>query len=129
MDWIGNGDHDNGGGREYSWWTIQKTTSLFQVPGAFSPMYTYERSCSYPDGHRNVVFAQRGVRPLARLANGRGKILDNLPVDADRPNTPDTLMLYEYLHAFGGVCASHTSGTDIATRPLQGKGRAAQPVR
>ena len=115
MDWIGNGDHDNGGGREYSWWTIQKTTSLFQVPGAFSPMYCYERSCSYPDGHRNVVFAQRGVRPLARLNKGRGKILDNLPVDVDRPNTPDTLMLYEYLHAFDGVCASHTSGTDMGT--------------
>ncbi len=115
MDWIGNGDHDNGGGREYSWWTIQKTTSLFQVPGAFSPMYTYERSCTYPDGHRNVVFAQRGVRPLPRLSGGMGKILDNLPVDADRPNTPDTVMLYEYLHAFGGVCASHTSGTDMGT--------------
>ena len=22
MDWIGNGDHDNGAGREYSWWLI-----------------------------------------------------------------------------------------------------------
>lgn len=115
MDWIGNGDHDNGNGREYSWWTIQKTTSLFQVPGVFSPMYTYERSCSYPDGHRNVVFAQRGVRPLPRLTGGMGKILDKLPVDADRPNTPDTVMLYEYLHAFDGVCASHTSGTDMGT--------------
>lgn len=115
MDWIGNGDHDNGNGREYSWWTIQKTTSLFQVPGEFSPMYCYERSCSYPDGHRNVVFVQRGVRPLARLDGGRGKILDKLPVDAKRPNTPDTVMLYEYLHAFDGVCASHTSGTDMGT--------------
>ncbi|MHB8900315.1 MAG: CehA/McbA family metallohydrolase domain-containing protein, partial [Thermoguttaceae bacterium] len=115
MDWLGNGDHDNGNGREYSWWTIQKTTSLFQVPSVFAPMYTYERSCSYPDGHRNVVFAQRGVRPLPRLNAGMGQILDNLPVDADRPNTPDTQMLYEYLRAFDGVCASHTSGTDMGT--------------
>ena len=52
-------------------------------------MYTYERSCSYPDGHRNVVFAQRGVRPLPRLINGRGKILDNLPVDAEELRRPD----------------------------------------
>lgn len=115
LDWIGNGDHDNGNGREYSWWTIQKTTSLYQVPGVFSPMYTYERSCSYPDGHRNAVFAQRGVRTLPRLAGGMGKAMDSLPFDADRPNTPDTLMLYEYLGAFDGVCASHTSGTDMGT--------------
>jgi len=115
MDWIGNGDHDNGNGREYSWWITQKTTDVFRAAGAFTPMFTYERSCTYPDGHRNVVFVQRGVRPLPRLGGGMGKILDKLPVDADRPNTPDTVMLYEYLRAFDGVCASHTSGTDMGT--------------
>ena len=115
FDWIGNGDHDNGNGREYSWWIVQKTTSLFQIPGAFTPMYTYERSCGYPDGHRNVVFVQRGVRPLARLKDGKGKAMDNLPADTQRPNTPDTLMLYDYLRQFDGVCASHTSGTNMGT--------------
>ncbi len=115
MDWIGNGDHDNGGGRDYSWWITQKTTHLFQMPGAFSPVYSYERSCSYPDGHGNVVFAYRGVRTLPRLQGGMGKALDNLPADAKRPNTPDTQMLYAYLHHFDGVCASHTSGTDMGT--------------
>jgi hypothetical protein len=115
LDWIGSGDHDNGGGREFSWWFTQKTTSIFDVPGAFTPMYTYERSCNYPDGHRNAVFAKRGIRPLARLRNGRGKAMDDRPADADRPNTPDTQMFYQYLHHFDGVCASHTSGTDMGT--------------
>ncbi len=115
MDWIGNGDHDNGGGRDYSWWITQKTTHLFQMPGAFTPMYSYERSCSYPDGHRNVVFDRRGIRTLPRLQNGKGKIMDDLPADAERPRTPDTQMLYRYLHFFDGVCASHTSGTDMGT--------------
>jgi hypothetical protein len=115
LDWIGNGDHDNGGGREYSWWITQKTTDLFHIPGGFSPMYSYERSCSYPDGHRNVVFAQRGVRTLPRLAGGMGKAMDDMPADAERPNTPDTQMLYRYLAHFDGVCASHTSGTDMGT--------------
>jgi hypothetical protein len=115
MDWIGNGDHDNGLGREYSWWITQKTTDLFHVSGTFSPVYSYERSCSYPDGHRNVVFAQRGVRTLPRLTDGRGKAMDDLPQDAERPNTPDTQMLYRYLAHFDGVCASHTSGTDMGT--------------
>jgi len=114
-DWIGNGDHDNGGGREFSWWFTQKTTSLFQMPGVFTPLYTYERSNNYPDGHRNAVFAQRGVRPLARLKGGMGKDLDELGPDAERPSTPDTQMLYKYLRFFDGVCASHTSGTDMGT--------------
>jgi hypothetical protein len=115
LDWIGNGDHDNGGNREFSWWFVQKTTSLFTVPGAFDPMFTYERSVNYPDGHRNAVFADRGIRPLPRLRDGLGKIMDDLPADAPRPNTPDTQMFYRYLHAFDGVCASHTSGTDMGT--------------
>jgi len=115
LDWIGNGDHDNGSGREYSWWIIQKTADIFNFPGVFTPMHCYERSCSYPDGHRNVVFARRGIRTLPRLQGGRGKDLDNLPEDARRPHTPDTQLLYRYLARFDGVCASHTSGTDMGT--------------
>ncbi|MFV1966587.1 MAG: hypothetical protein ACC628_14270 [Pirellulaceae bacterium] len=115
LDWIGSGDHDNGSGRDFSWWFTQKTTSIFNVPGAFTPMYTYERSCSYPDGHRNAVFARRGIRPLNRLQGGKGKAMDELPPDAPRPKSPDTLMFYKYLRYFDGVCASHTSGTDMGT--------------
>ena len=62
MDWIGNGDHDNGAGREYPWWLTQKTTDVFHLPGKFDPMFSYERSVRYPEGHRNVVFPYRGVR-------------------------------------------------------------------
>lgn len=115
LDWMGNGDHDNGGGREYSWWYTQKMTDMLGMPGTFTPMFTYERSCNYPDGHRNVVFAQRGVRTLPRLTGGQGKALDDLPVDAQRPHSPDTLLLYRYLEQYDGVCASHTSGTDMGT--------------
>lgn len=107
MDWLGNGDHDNGNGREYTWWLTQKTTDAFHLPGAFTPMFSYERSVSYPEGHRNVVFAQRGVRTLPRLPISDQRVFEP---------APDTSMLYKYLHKFGGVCASHTSvgtmGTD-----------------
>ena len=41
--------------------------------------------------------------------------MDDLPPDAPRPHTPDTQMFYKYLHLFDGVCASHTSGTDMGT--------------
>ena len=115
FDWIGNGDHDNGNGREYSWWITQKTTDMLTLPGSFVPMFTYERSCSYPDGHRNAVFDRRGIRTLQRLDGGKGKAMDNLPADDKRPNSPDTQVFYEYLRHFSGICASHTSGTDMGT--------------
>ena len=71
LDWIGNGDHDNGGGKEYTWWLIQKTTDLYSQPPGFIPMFTYERSVAYPHGHRNVMFDHRGVRTLPRLVGRR----------------------------------------------------------
>ncbi|MEW6354882.1 MAG: hypothetical protein AB1696_01035 [Planctomycetota bacterium] len=108
MDWLGNGDHDNGGGREYSWWTTQKTTDILKVGSAFVPMFTYERSVIYPEGHRNVVFAKRGIRTLPRLP-----LSD--PNDENPPPAPDTQMLYQYLRQHDGVCAEHTSGTDMGT--------------
>ena len=115
LDWLGNGDHDNGGGREYSWWVTQKTATIFYEPPYFEPMFTYERSCNYPDGHRNVVFSKRGIRTLARLRGGMGQAMDDLPALAPRPHTPDTQMLYRYLKQYQGVTASHTSGTDMGT--------------
>ncbi len=104
LDWIGNGDHDNGGGKEYTWWLIQKTTDLYTNPPTFIPMFTYERSVAYPHGHRNVMFAHRGVRTLPRLVGRRGAW-----------STSDTPMLYDYLKEHDGICASHTSATGMGT--------------
>jgi hypothetical protein len=104
LDWIGNGDHDNGNHKEYPWWITQKAMELYHVPPAFTPMFTYERSVPYPNGHRNVMFARRGVRTLPRLTSPTGAIDDD-----------DTKMLYDYLTEFGGICAAHTSGTDQGT--------------
>jgi hypothetical protein len=106
MDWVGCCDHDNGGGREYSWWITQKETDIFYAPGRFAPLFSYERSVAYPEGHRNVLFAQRGIRVLPRLPIWK----------ADTPgHAPDTQMFYAYLRQFNGVVASHTSGTGMGT--------------
>jgi hypothetical protein len=110
MDWIGNGDHDNGAGREYSWWLIQKFTDAYHVPQAFTPMFSYERSVSYPHGHRNCMFARRGIRTLPRLAPPAGK---NKAVAGVHPD--DTKMLYRYLKEFDGICAGHTGATGMGT--------------
>jgi hypothetical protein len=109
LDWIGNTDHDNGAGREYSWWLTQKWTDGYHVAGAFTPVFSYERSVAYPHGHRNVIFTKRGVMTLPRLAAPS-------PEKAVAGISPDdTKMLYRYLHELGGICASHTSTTGMGT--------------
>jgi hypothetical protein len=108
LDWIGNTDHDNGAGREYPWWLTQKFTDAYHVPGAFTPVFSYERSVAYPHGHRNCVFARRGVLTLPRLAPDREGRPANVHPD-------DTRMFYRYLKELDGVCASHTSATGMGT--------------
>jgi len=104
-DWMGNGDHDNGHGFEYLWWLIQKNADLHHNPPRFVGAQTYERSVVYPNGHRNVMMPKRGVRPLPR-GNMDGSYEEG---------TPDTKVLYAYLRHFGGICASHTSATNMGT--------------
>jgi hypothetical protein len=109
LDWIGNGDHDNGAGREYSWWLTQKLTDAYTIKDRFTPLFCYERSVSYPHGHRNCLFVQRGVRTLPRLAQpDPDKRVAGIHAD-------DTKMLYRYLKEFDGICAVHTSATGMGT--------------
>ncbi|MFN0124634.1 MAG: hypothetical protein ACKV2V_29380 [Blastocatellia bacterium] len=106
MDWVGCCDHDNGHGREYTWWMTQKLSDLFHLPGMFTPMFSYERSVQYPEGHRNIIFAQRGIRTLPRMPRSD---------EAATGPAPDTQFLYKYLRHFNGIVASHTSGTNMGT--------------
>jgi hypothetical protein len=109
LDWIGNTDHDSGNGREYSWWLIQKLTDAYHVGKAFKPIFAYERSVQYPHGHRNCIFARRGIRTLPRLIeNDPDKRVGGVHAD-------DTKMLYRYLRELDGICASHTSATNMGT--------------
>jgi hypothetical protein len=109
LDWIGNTDHDNGAGREYTWWLTQKYSDAYHAGDAFTPMFSYERSVAYPMGHRNVIFARRGVRTLPRLAEpDQDKRVGGVHPD-------DTKMLYRYLKELDGICASHTSATTMGT--------------
>jgi hypothetical protein len=119
MDWIGNGDHDNGAGREYPWWLTQKFTDAYHTK-AFTTMFTYERSVAYPHGHRNVMFAQRGILTLPRLAVPKEPPADDQKIDKKGGwpggvHPDDTKMLYRYLREFNGICASHTSATGMGT--------------
>ena len=105
LDWMGNGDHDNGHHDEYSWWQIQKTADIMHHGSEFVAVQSYERSVKYPDGHRNVIFPKRGIRPMPR-GNFDG---------TEEKGTPDTFVLYKYLKHFGSMCSSHTSATSMGT--------------
>ena len=58
MDFGASTDHQ-GGAWPYWWWYTEKMTDMYYVPGAYVPIYGYERSAQYPFGHRNMFFAKR----------------------------------------------------------------------
>ena len=105
-DFMMVGDHQYGGrnpGQEYNWWRTEKSEDIFLVEGRFWPLFGTERSLKYPNGHRNTIFAQRGIRELPISAGERvGEI-----------NTGS--VLYPYLRRNGGITTSHTSGTNQGT--------------
>lgn len=103
FDFIVVTDHNMGGDREYPWWRTQKSNDLYTLPNTFISMYGYERSVPYPNGHRNVLWTERGHRTLS------------VPRRLPKPMAEDTGKVYDYLRRTGGICTLHTSATDQGT--------------
>jgi len=102
FEYQGVCDHQAGNEVPYSWWMIQKAVDLFSIAGRFAPLYSYERSLPYPNGHRNVLFAERG-RPV-------------LPIpQAEQQGREGAGRLYAYLRQYSGLTTSHTSATGAGT--------------
>jgi len=97
------GDHNAGNDDEYTWWRTEKANDLFFVPGAYTPLFGYERSVPYPNGHRNVVFASRGTRTLPVSQDERRGRVNTGPV------------LYPYLKQHRGICMLHSLATSQGT--------------
>jgi len=104
MDYQGVADHNAGEDVEYNWWMNQRAADLFHIPGKFAPLYGYERSRGYPSGHRNVMFAQRGVPVFGFLPEERN----------DNQNT-GLLPLYAHLKEKRGIVMAHTIATGAGT--------------
>jgi hypothetical protein len=104
LDFLGVTDHNGMGGPdvEYINWLMQQMADLFTLPGAFTPLYSYERSVSYPNGHRNVLFGKRGNPTLP------------IPV-AEQKAQQGAKSLYDYLRRLGGLAISHTSASTMGT--------------
>lgn len=102
LDYIAATDHQAGFDQEFTWWQNQKLVDLFMVPGFFTPLYAYERSVPFPNGHRNVIFDHRGVRTL--------------PIPAEEvAGKAGAAKLYAYLRENGGISMPHSSATNQGT--------------
>ena len=102
FDYIVPTDHQLGYDQEFTWWQDEKLADLFHLPGTFTPMFGSERSLNFPNGHRNVIFAKRGTRPLP------------IP-EAERRGEERAEKLYAYLHENDGISMPHSSGTAQGT--------------
>jgi len=123
MDFGASTDHQ-GGAWPYWWWYTQKMTDMYHVPGAYVPIFGYERSAIYPNGHRNLFFAKRSdsrvtpfnlrdgvpqfefpIKPIGDESGvGSGDLVEN-----------DTKILYDDIRPRNGIAISHTSKTSEPT--------------
>jgi hypothetical protein len=96
-------DHNMGGDVEYNWWRTEKSYDLFHIRDRYTPLFGYERSVPYPNGHRNVVFPERGTRTLPIGADENSGKLNSGPI------------LYPYLRQARGICMEHSLATGQGT--------------
>ncbi len=102
LDFLGITDHTDHVAESYTWWRSQKFADLLQQE-KFVAFYSYERSAVFPNGHRNIIFVERG-RPVLPILGQENKGLEG----AER--------LFWYLRRYDGTSIPHTSvgggGTD-----------------
>ena len=123
MDFGASTDHQ-GGAWPYWWWYTQKMTDMYHVPATYVPIFGYERSAVFPNGHRNIFFAKRSdsrVTPFHLRAGAEGFQVPAAPI-GDEPGIGsgalvgnDTKLLYEDIRSRNAIAISHTSGTRMGT--------------
>ena len=101
MDFYLVTDHKGTNDTEYSWWRTEKAEDMFHVPGRFVTLFGYERSLGYPNGHRNIIYAERGNKPI--------------PITQEERKSSTGPYLYDALRKQKGIATSHTSHTSMGT--------------
>ncbi len=104
LDYLLASEHNGQGGPDIDYinWLLQQMVDVLSIPNRFRAFYGYERSVPYPNGHRNVLFTQRGKPTLP------------IPEDELRGESGAD-SLYAYLKKHGGIAISHTSATGMGT--------------
>ncbi len=121
LDTLGTSDHTDIAKiyHPYEWWLNQKMVDVFYSPGFFTSMYAYEREQTWPYGHRNMIFAQRGgpivyIQRKNYLASPWQHVF---PVKTDGPAELMPEELWDVLVRYGKPVAaiSHTGATGMGT--------------
>ena len=107
LDFLAITEHNFGVADEYDWFRSQKYVDIFRVGSTFVPLYAYERSIKYPNGHRNVVFPYRGAPILDYQHYEWSSSPSYARQGAER--------FFAYLRKYKGIAMAHTSGTDMGT--------------
>ena len=102
FDYVGICDHQAGMSIPYNWWRLQKAVDMYTIRDRFTPVYSYERSLPWPNGHRNVFFSQRGIPVL------------DISTDEER-GREGAGKLYAYLKQFTGITSAHTTASGMGT--------------
>ena len=104
LDFLMASEHNGAAGPDVDYinWLLQQMADALMVRDRFLPLFGYERSLPYPNGHRNVIFARRGNPTLP------------IPPEEMKAKT-GAQALYEYLRKYDGIAISHTSATNMGT--------------
>jgi hypothetical protein len=120
LDFMGTSDHTDIVKKydPYEWWQTQRMVDVFYAPGKFNSLYAYEREQSYPWGHRNIIFPERGgpIVYINRKLYEASQWSALYPVHAGAGEiTPQEL--WTILHQYGKAVAviSHTGATGMGT--------------
>jgi hypothetical protein len=113
---AGGDSHNAGGDNEYWWWYINKLTDVYFVPGRYTPLFGYERSATFPNGHRNIIHAYRNIPIVKFHFHGDVPEYWSTYEAASRDMVEnETQLLYDDIRRTGGIAISHTSGTNMGT--------------
>ena len=100
---------------KYQWWRTRQIASMFNRPGRFVSFFGYERTVTFPGGHRNVISTRRDLQPIL-ISDEEFTGLESW---AER--------LYPALLAGGDIAIAHTTAGGGGTDWRDGDPRA-EPV-
>ncbi len=49
---------------QYQWWRTRQIATMFSQPGRFATFFGYERTVTFPGGHRNIISTRRDMQPV-----------------------------------------------------------------
>lgn len=100
---------------QYQWWRSRQIATMFHRPDRFVTFFGYERTVTFPGGHRNVISARRALEPV--------------PISDEEFTGAESWAerLYPSLLAGGDIAIAHTTAGGGGTDWRDGDPRA-EPV-